>query len=228
MKRNRSLVIGIIIGMLAMSGGPMLASAAIAKIEAYTNSDMTFTFDGEKKELPSEYEVLVYKDRSYVPVRFIAENLGATVDWNDETKIIALTSAKQEIPQKPEDVDKTIYKALPLFKENSDLKVTADMYGEDSKGDRIWFTVKNKTDAPIQLNQMATKITADGKEYSMDSKRAIDFDKRWYNDLRKDNEVQGFILLPTAIKDPEKMQIELTFITQGTDKSETVSFDIAL
>ena len=104
------------------------------------------------------------------------------------------------------------------------------MYGKDSKGDRVWFTVKNKQDTAIQLDQMSTKIIADGKEYSMDSKQAIDFDKRWYNDLRKDVEVQGFILLPTTIKSPEKLHVELNFITQGStdSKVEPVSFDIAL
>ena len=231
MKKNKHLLIGLVVGMLVASGGQIFAANAIEKIEAYINHDMTFTFDGEKKALPDDYEVLVYKDRSYVPVRFVAENLGATIDWNDTAKVIAITSAKQETPSKPEtpdNVDKAVYKALPIFKQNENLKVSANMYGEDSKGDRVWFTVENKTDKPIQLNQMSTKIVADGKSYSMDSKQAVDFDKRWYNDLKKDEEVEGYILLPTAIKNPEELHIELTFITQDTDKSEAVSFDIAL
>ena len=230
MKRNKHLLIGLVVGVLIASGGQIFAASAIEKIEAYINHDMTFTFDGEKKALPDDYEVLVYKDKSYVPVRFVAENLGATVDWNDDTKVIAITSAKPETPINPENPNNvdTVYKELPIFKQNENLKVSADMYGEDSKGDRVWFTVENKTDKPIQLNQSSTKIIADGKAYSMDSKQAVDFDKRWYNDLKKDEAMEGFILLPTAIKNPEKLHIELTFITQGTGKSETVSFDIAL
>lgn len=228
MKRNKHLLIGLVVGMLVASGGQIFAANAIEKIEAYINHDMTFTFDGEKKMLPDDYKVLVYKDRLYVPVRFVAENLGASIDWNDTTKVIAITSAKQETPSNPDASDNTIYKDLPIFKQNESLKVSADMYGEDSKGDRVWFTVENKTDNPVQLHQMSTKIIADGKVYSMDTKQAIDFDKRWYNDLKKDKEVEGFILLPTAIKNPEKLHIELTFITQGTGKSETVNFDIAL
>lgn len=228
MKKNKHLLIGLIVGMLVASGGQIFAASAIEKVEAYINHDMTFTFDGEKKALSDDYQVLVYKDKSYVPVRFVAENLGATVEWNDTTKVIALTSAKQETSSKPDDTDKTVYKELPIFKQNESLKVSADMYGKDSKGDRVWFTVENKTDKPIQLSQSSTKIIADGKEYSMDSKQAVDFDKRWYNDLKKDEEVEGYILLPTTIKNPEELHIELTFITQDTDKSETVSFDIAL
>ena len=113
-----------------------------------------------------------------------------------------------------------------------DYEITVKMYGKDSKGDRIWVVLKNKQDAPIQLDQIATKITADGVDYKINTSQASDFDKRWYNDIGKDQEVEGFILLPVSIQDPEKLDLTL-FIRQtsqvsGTSSTHQETFHIAL
>jgi len=79
MKRKRLLILGIAIGLLLSVSVQVFAAPAIEKIEAYINHEMNFTFNGKDTPLPEEYEVLVYKDRSYVPVRFIGDNLGAEV-----------------------------------------------------------------------------------------------------------------------------------------------------
>ena len=38
-------------------------------------------------------EPTIAMDRTYVPVRFVAEGLGATVGWNRETKTVSVTTA---------------------------------------------------------------------------------------------------------------------------------------
>lgn len=239
MNRRSILTTGLALGIVLALSLQVFAAPAIEKIQAYVNNQFTFEFDGIEKKLPEDYEVIVYKDRSYVPVRFVVENLGAKVDWDDAKQKITITSKKTDnnTPTDPgssngDNKDKAEYKPLPQSKTTEEYKLTAILYGKDSKGDRVYFSLENKQDYPLQLSQADTVIVADGKSYSMDTRQSADFDRRWYSDVRKDEIVEGFILLPQKIKDPEKLHLEITIKKQEPQKVdpiiEVVHFDIAL
>ncbi|PWK04981.1 copper amine oxidase N-terminal domain-containing protein [Tumebacillus permanentifrigoris] len=53
-----------------------------------------FLFDGNEKLLDSEYRALMYNDHVYVPVRFVAENLNANVQWMPNTSSVVISWAK--------------------------------------------------------------------------------------------------------------------------------------
>lgn len=235
MKKNRLLVLVLAIGMVLGAGASSFAGSAIEKVQAYINHDMSFEFNGTKAELPDGYSTLVYEGRSYVPVRFIAEQLGIDVDWNDTTKVISINSQEDgkdpgEEPNNSDNQDKNDYKALPLYKENLDSKVSAILFSRDEYGYKLHLTVENKTDTPIQLDQMNTVVVADGKEHKMSDASITQLDTRWYNDIRKDEKTEGYVRLPNTVIDPEKLHIEFSFVAQGSagSKHEPVSFDIAL
>ncbi|ARU62766.1 hypothetical protein CBW65_18670 [Tumebacillus avium] len=86
--RYKQLFAGILIG--SVIAGVSVASAD-QSITAYL-SPIKFTFDGKTKALPEGYAVLTYKDRTYVPARFVAEELGAKVDWINSTQTVAITT----------------------------------------------------------------------------------------------------------------------------------------
>lgn len=52
-----------------------------------------FEIDGKIKE--SDVAPMVIYDRTMVPIRFICENLGMFVDYNDKTKIVTLSTRKK-------------------------------------------------------------------------------------------------------------------------------------
>ena len=58
------------------------------KIEIYINSDKAYV-NGEEITLDSP--AFIENDRTYTPIRFIAESLGAEVDWNGETQEVTIT-----------------------------------------------------------------------------------------------------------------------------------------
>jgi len=58
------------------------------KIEIYIDSDKALV-NGEIVELDSP--AFIENDRTYTPVRFIAETLGVTVDWDEETQQVIIT-----------------------------------------------------------------------------------------------------------------------------------------
>lgn len=43
------------------------------------------------KIVPLDSPAFIENDRTYTPLKFIAENLGAKVEWNDETKTVTIT-----------------------------------------------------------------------------------------------------------------------------------------
>ncbi|WP_026476237.1 stalk domain-containing protein [Alkaliphilus transvaalensis] len=47
--------------------------------------------------LITDYEIIIRNDRTLVPVRLIAQELGASVDWSESNKVITITKSQKEI-----------------------------------------------------------------------------------------------------------------------------------
>ncbi|WP_282200288.1 copper amine oxidase N-terminal domain-containing protein [Collibacillus ludicampi] len=65
------------------------------QITAVTQN-IKFIFNGVEKKLGNDYVAINYNDRIYVPLRFVAENLGSVVSWYDNgyTQNICINWAK--------------------------------------------------------------------------------------------------------------------------------------
>ncbi|NBK20484.1 MAG: hypothetical protein EOM68_00445 [Spirochaetia bacterium] len=73
-----------------MSADELLADCIILKIGSYAvvaDSGLTAFYKGEKSVVP----YIDSNGRTFVPLRFIAERLGATVDWEQATKTATIT-----------------------------------------------------------------------------------------------------------------------------------------
>lgn len=237
MKQKKILAAGFAIGLVFSMGIQTFAAPVIEKIEAYGNHQMTFTFNGEKKALPEGYEVIVYKDHSYVPARFMAENLGAEVTWNDETKEISIVSKKSDnSTTKPTTGEaskpKYEYKELPLYKETANFKMSVLLFTDDNQGKKLNITLENKSDDLIQLDQMATIVEADGRSYDMSKATITHLDTKWYQDLKKEDKTEGFVRLPNNIDYTEVKNIHVVFKVKSNgalkEWTENMDFDIAL
>ena len=74
-------------------------------IELVIDSDIA-TVDYETKSL--DIPARITDDRTFIPLRFVSENMGATVDWEEESRLIKITAEILEDPQDPNS-------ALPNF-----------------------------------------------------------------------------------------------------------------
>ena len=222
MKRNRIFVLGLAIGLIFAFSIQAFAAPVLQKIEAYINPGITFQFDGVKKELSSDYRVLIYQDRTYVPVRFVAENLGATVAWDSQTQKITVTSAAINVTPDMPKADDAVYTKLPYYTSTLKYNFTASVLMKDTEGYKVFCTLENKGDYPIQLDQTATKIVVDGKEFFMTEVAVQNLDKRWFSDIAKDKKTEGYIQLPKAIYDyaPEKIHLEVKIRTNTANAKE--------
>ena len=79
MKNAKTFISGVLAGALAMSA-PALANGVKQLIEAELNT-VNITVDGVKVD----GENILYNDRTYVPLRQIAEMLGKDVAWDEAT-----------------------------------------------------------------------------------------------------------------------------------------------
>jgi hypothetical protein len=93
-RKIKHIVIGIIIGGLIFGGIPTLAETGLKTIQA-TYDNIKITVDGE--EVKMDVEPFSYQNRTFVPVRFVSEALGAQVNWNSETKTVEIIKNKDNL-----------------------------------------------------------------------------------------------------------------------------------
>lgn len=253
MKVLKGALIGAIIGStLTISTGVFADTAK--QISAYLANHIQFQFDGEYKSTPEGQAAIMYNDSVYVPARFIAENTGAEVKWDPQTQTVRINTPEPEViekivyvekeeveekeekdnkeEQKEEETEETKnrnYQTLPIKKTYKDMEITATAVISYDNETKVYFTIENTGSIPLQVQQSKTIIEVDGKSYEMNSKRASDWDREWYNDIRKDEKKQGYILFDGIPEDSKYMHIELSILQQDFRLEEIpVSFDIEL
>lgn len=238
MKKQKILAGALALGMVLGMGVQAFGAAAIEKVQAYVNHEMRFQFDGEEAPLPTGYQVIVYEGRSYVPARFIAEKLGAEVEWNETTKVIAISSAaiaKPEEPGKEEEqtpVDKTNYKKLPLTRDADKFRLSmTSFYKEDNSSnyDKLYLVLTNNgSTSPIVLEQSATVFQVGAKEYKVPADDYGQADQNWYQGVARDGEQSGFLLIPKGLKEESKFSVVVTVRSNGEYPAweQELTFDV--
>ena len=91
MKKQTFLAAGLVIGLVSGMCVQSFAAGPIQRIAASINDSFSISVNGEAKSLPDDSHILVYNNRSYLPVRAVSEMLGCKVDWDDTTKKISIT-----------------------------------------------------------------------------------------------------------------------------------------
>ncbi|UKS27353.1 copper amine oxidase N-terminal domain-containing protein [Paenibacillus sp. HWE-109] len=82
----KKFIIGVVVGSILSLSSVVVASDSV---QAYL-FEVYFTINGRNTAIEKDYSVLNYNGSTYVPVRFIAEQLGASVDYNAINKEIAI------------------------------------------------------------------------------------------------------------------------------------------
>lgn len=238
MKGKKMLAVGLAAGMVLTMSIQAFADPVIRVIQAKIHPNYHITFDGEKKELPEGYEILVYQDRTYVPARYVAEELGATVTWDEETKEIGIV--KPKVPETPVTSDGAVkpsdtntYSKLPVNKTAEHFRIAATAHvkeADKNTGNKLALSIKNTSNDPITLDQTATTFTVNGTVYQVPPEKYHEMDTIWYQNIEKDIEQVGNLLMPSQIKDAEKVHVELVVKSNGAYPawSQTVAFDIDL
>lgn len=232
-KKYKYILIVLIVGMLFSITFNVFAETS-SIISVFLKNNIKFEFNGEHKELPDEYVVLNYNGRTYVPARFIAEELGAEVQWDAVTNTINIVQEKQEdISEeinediKQDESSKVEYKEIPVSKSYHDMLLGITLLSYDNNYWRVYLKLENKGNIPLQLLPSETKIEVDDKEYDIEDAPIHYLDTRWYNDIKEDDDLEGYIVLPKLHKEPENLHIEFKVLSNNEKQEKrTIEFDV--
>lgn len=224
MRKYKQFISGVIVGGLLLSGGNVLANNA--SLPSITNW-VKYKFNGEEKQLPSGYTTLNYDGHTYVPARFIAEELGAEVEWDDKTKTVLINKEAEiqecpECPPQQEDKEDTVqkdYEALPVSKTIDGVRVEIYSVEQTYEYTKFYLIVKNTTENLVQLNQQAGSLKTEEDVYEhKDIKGNVLYwkDTAWYTDIQEDDEMEGYVMLPRIPDDTKQGEFYIEVVENGT------------
>lgn len=259
-EKYKMLVSGIAIGALTTLSLNVYANIS-NEVTASLAPYIGIQFNGEEKQLPEGYSVLLYEGRTYTPARFVAEELGAEVFWDEASQMVRITSPEkenlveeeieeptvdedteesgeeQEEKESTEDTDeeetRKVYDILPTTYYDGDIRLRVQTIVIDDDQTRVFVSLLNEGNIPVQLEQTATVITIDGKEYKQidAAKRVVNpYVNVWYQDIKKDDNVDSLVRMPVIPEDTKELTIKFlvreNILTNAEEKE--ITFDIKL
>lgn len=171
----------------------ILISSGISVSANYTvggvsKVDYKFIINDTPVNLPANYLVMSRNNTTYVPIRFVSENLGASVEFEQGTikisseKTISSSNTVQDLQQKIDELTKenrrlekqlelsedNMYRKLPTdVKDNSGLKITLRNVEDSNKGTTLDVEFQNTSSASLfAVYPYKTEIYVDGKVYN--------------------------------------------------------------
>lgn len=109
-----------------------------------TKYQYTSVLHADKSTITSDVAPVIINDRTMLPIRVIAEELGATVLWNEETKLTQITTKQAKKAARLAEMDATAEDVIiaDLYKENlPKLSIACDAEGV-KEGDEVRIKVK--------------------------------------------------------------------------------------
>lgn len=114
--------------MLGLGCGLLLAGSSVAFASDTIQALLfpaSFEINGSQVKMDSDYQILNVDGHAYVPIRFVAENLGATIDYDAESQKIVVKNKPLDI--KDPDYANISVGNLILTKEGNQTKVTGQL-----------------------------------------------------------------------------------------------------
>ncbi|WP_010252167.1 copper amine oxidase N-terminal domain-containing protein [Acetivibrio cellulolyticus] len=116
----------------------------------------------------------IYKDTTYIPLRFVSQSLGKKVVWNEEYKMILIADeAKFNKTREALDNVKKSMEAVKFFSAN----VTAEFYGYEKRRESLDLKV-NKEEKILAMNYEAETFSED--VYRLEKGEGICYNEKAY------------------------------------------------
>lgn len=165
-KYKKEIVLILITVLLTLT--TVGAMSNIQKVTAYINGDLNITYNGDEFQPREENGALitpiVYNNRTYLPVRAVAELANMYVDYNDETKTVILLSEEEDlsgaIPYKdaqednnntpteqPDSNNNVEYEAPKVYAVSEDGKIVMEWSKVQEKKFKYYKIVASKYDS---------------------------------------------------------------------------------
>lgn len=110
---------------------------------------------------------VIINDRTYVPLRFISESLGAYVNWDENTRTVIINSSSSTTPDTP-----GAYSNLPLTQTVDGFAITVKSVVNNPKTNlysantTVFLSIKNNSSGTYNINTSKTRIYCSGNSHS--------------------------------------------------------------
>lgn len=101
-EKLKYFIIGVLVASILSTATTGFAITVLQEISVDFNSVNKIIIDGVDKTPTGDLKPFAYKDRNFVPLRYIAEAFGKKVDWDGATRTITITSVTPSETQKSE------------------------------------------------------------------------------------------------------------------------------
>lgn len=145
--RSKGFVAGVMVGAMAMVAVPAFADGE--SISALIDNSIQLMIDNEMKTMPDDYKVLNVEGRTYLPSRYVAEQLGATVEWNEGSRLVRITSPAPKVVEKVVEVPVEVEKIVYVDKDTGD---TIDTNKPTDSSKTYRSLPQGETQKHVQLN----------------------------------------------------------------------------
>jgi hypothetical protein len=133
----KKFILGLLCGAMLAASATVYASDEIRALLF----PVKFQFNGESRETGSRFAVLNYEGHTYVPVRFMADNLGAGASYDKVTGTISVVSE----PKGASDAEKKVWSVMYQLERGMSPKDAKQVLGDpsfltyiDSSRQQVW------------------------------------------------------------------------------------------
>lgn len=184
LKSTALIAVGIFIG-----ASISISNADLKKINAVRDNITSIFIRGEKVNLTKQDTPLSYKNRLYVPLRLLTENMGMVVDYDKSGKSVYITD-------KPLTNEEKLSKETKIYEEPEaeSKKIKSDNIDEARKEDIVKKSDIDYKNLPISFkkDKFFMRLTLAIKENS-------NYNSEFYFDVKNEGEI-GVVIDPSSAK----------------------------
>ena len=127
-------------------------------VNVLINKEINFEYMGDEfipydEEINSIVYPITYKDRTYIPARFLAEAIGFTVTWDGETQTVGFNDNGVEKVNEAKHGDRTPYQDTAILNKNIKFTVNGEAFVPTETDGSICYplTYKDRTYIPARF-----------------------------------------------------------------------------
>ena len=127
-------------------------------VNVLINKEINFEYMGDEfipydEEINSIVYPITYKDRTYIPARFLAEAIGFTVTWDSETQTVGFNDNGVEKVNEAKHGDRTPYQDTAILNKNIKFTVNGEAFVPIETDGSICYplTYKDRTYIPARF-----------------------------------------------------------------------------
>lgn len=225
----KRFILGLLIGTILATAGSAIAQVDWGKYQGLPIARLMI--DGAVKN-PAE-PAFILKGRTYVPLRYISEALGATVDWDQTNRTVLIISPPKpdvapittQPTTQPIAAPQATYQNPPISTTNQGVTLTLTSVQADASGTNLYVTIENNSNVDVRFPASLTQLVAGNTQFN----QPLDYDyENFGDDLHPGVTKSGVIKFPALPSGTTQVKVYFKVWPGGVTNSFEPVFSVQL